>query len=328
MENRSGGWRRAASAFPNDDPRSRNLENGAARRTDTLLVRGAVLTLLIGCAAACASTTDAPVAGVGSESAGARVEVGLDNLNAVLWVQTAVEYRATALQAFQLGRRVLDEALDDPSWTAVPEQVGDVAGLPPAIILDIDETVLDNSFFEARLTLDKEVYSEALWDEWAMQQASTAIPGALGFLRYAVERGVTVFYVSNRRAHLEVATRANLEALGFPVSDDVDTLLLRGEIPAWEGSDKTPRWRSVASVYRVLLMFGDNMGDFSAAASGTVAARLAFAAQHEEYWGSRWITLANPTYGSFIGAVLDNDYRMSQEQQVELKKRALDPRRR
>jgi len=254
-------------------------------------------------------------------------EAGLDNLNAVLWTQTAVEYRATSLQAYALGRRVLDEALADVQWTAALEQTGDFAGLPPAIILDIDETVLDNSYFEARLTIDGEAYSDALWDAWVMQEAATPIHGAHDFLTDAAGRGVTVFYITNRRAHLEEATRANLAAEGFPLSDDVDTLLMRGEIPAWDTSDKTPRRRKVAADYRILLMFGDNMGDFTAASSGTVAERAAFAEAHNDFWGHRWITLANPTYGSFIGAVLDNDYSLSFEQQVAAKKMALDPSR-
>ncbi len=296
-----------------------------------LLVAAVMLPLAAG---ACASTSETRVEGPAGGATGGQqarpvaegaVDVGLENLNAVLWVQTAVEYRATSLQAFRLGRLALDQALRDPEWTAALEQSGDFAALPPAIILDVDETVLDNSFFEARLTLDNEVYSEALWDEWVFEEAATPIPGALDFINHAVDRGVTVFYVTNRRAHLEDATRANLEAVGFPLRDDIDDVLTRGEIPAWDGSDKTPRRQKIAAEYRILLMFGDNMGDFTAASSGTVAERRAFADRHGDYWGSRWITLANPTYGSFIGAVLDNDFSLTPEQQIAVKKRALDP---
>lgn len=255
-------------------------------------------------------------------------EVGVDNLNAVLWMQRAVEYRATSLQAYALARRVLDDALADPSWTAALEQTDAFGNLPPAVILDIDETVLDNSFFEARLTLDRQGYSSALWDAWAMQEAATPIPGARDFLEYAASRGVTIFYVSNRRAHLEDATRANLAAAGLPINGGVDTVLLRGEIPAWETSDKTPRRQVVVSSYRVLLMFGDNMGDFTSASDGTVAERAAFADAHAAWWGTRWITLANPTYGSFLDAVLGEAASASWERQVQVKKQSLDPRRR
>ena len=270
------------------------------------------------------ATGDQVVAGRQPTSA---VDIGLDNLNAVLWVQTAVEYRANSLQAYALAARVLDEALADRGWTAFLGQAEDFEDLPPAIILDIDETVLDNSYYEARLTLDHLTYGEDSWNDWVLQEAATSVPGAVEFIDYAASRGVTAFYVTNRRDHVEEATRNNLAEIGLSLDESTDTLLLRGEIPAWESSDKTPRWESVAAKHRILMMFGDNMGDFTAAAAGSVAERRAFADAHRDYWGTKWITLANPTYGSFIGAVLSNDFSLPVEQQIALKKRALDPKR-
>ncbi|MGD8328137.1 MAG: HAD family acid phosphatase [Acidobacteriota bacterium] len=307
-----------------------SLTHSVDRRQMGLLLTVPLLAALAtGCAAAREQPPAAEAPGPAAEQPGpaAGPAVGIDNLNAVLWVQSAVEYRATALQAYALARRALDDALADPGWTAASEQTGDYAALPPAIILDIDETVLDNSYYEARLTLDQQAYDEQSWDAWVRQRSSTAIPGARDFLEYAVSRGVTVFYVTNRRAHLEDDTRANLAAVGMPIEEDLDTLLMRDERPEWSPSDKSPRRRHVASDYRVLLMLGDNMGDFTDASSGTVAERAAFAEEHRDWWGTRWIVLANPTYGSFIGAVLDNDYSLSNAQQVEAKMRALDPRR-
>jgi acid phosphatase len=74
-----------------------------------------------------------------------------DLLNAVLWMQRSVEYKATALTAFALARIRLDQALADPKWTAIlpREQPVGVESLPPAVILDIDETLLDNSGYQA-----------------------------------------------------------------------------------------------------------------------------------------------------------------------------------
>ena len=267
------------------------------------------------------------VAAPAGEDGGSGAPAGLDNLNAVLWMQTAVEYRANSLQAYKWAGRVLDDALADPEWTALLGQTAGFEDLPPAVILDIDETVLDNSYYEARLTLDNEVYSDDTWDAWVLQGAATAIPGAVEFTSLASSRGVKVFYVTNRRAHLEAATRTNLAAVGVALDESTDTLLLRGERPEWESSDKTPRWESIGASHRILMMFGDNMGDFTAAAEGTVAERQAFADAHADYWGTKWMTLANPTYGSFIGAVLDNDFSLPVVRQAEIKKQALDPRR-
>lgn len=313
-------------------PSSSTKRRSCGRSRAAVRLGAAAFLLAAGLAACVSSQQAAPTAPTSAASppatsGGADEATGIDNLNAVLWVQTSVEYRATAQQAYELGRRVLDEALADPTWTAFPDPEDGYEDLPPAVILDIDETVLDNSPYEARLLLDGEAYDESSWADWVEQRVAEPIPGARQFVEYAEERGVTVFYVSNRRAPLEAATRANLAVEGFSLDSELDTVLLRGEVPEWEASDKSPRWQQVASAYRVLLMFGDNMGDFTEASSGSVAERAALALQHAEYWGTRWITLANPTYGSFIGAVLDNDFSLPYPQQVERKKRALDPRR-
>ncbi len=266
--------------------------------------------------------TDAPAA-----DGAAAVPAGLDNLNAVLWTQTAVEYQATSLQAYGLARRVLDEALADATWTAALEQTGDFTDLPSAVVLDIDETVLSNYAFEARLTVDEQAFSSELWDAWVQEVAAPAIPGALDFVNHAQSRGVTVFFITNRLSHLETATRDNLRDEGFSVPASPDTLLMRGERPGWESSNKTPRRAFVAQNYRILLQLGDNMGDFVGAADGTVVERRAFAEQHRDAWGSRWITLANPTYGSWLSVVLGDAASAPPAEQDRVKKAALDPQR-
>lgn len=113
-------------------------------------------------------------------------------------MQTAAEYRASAKQAYRLAELQLDVALRDPAWTAATEQTGDVSSLPPAVILDLDETVLDNSAFQARGVRDTSTYSEAAWNRWAEERKAGAIPGAIEFLTHAKSRGVAPFYVTNR----------------------------------------------------------------------------------------------------------------------------------
>ncbi|HUP65317.1 MAG TPA: 5'-nucleotidase, lipoprotein e(P4) family [Thermoanaerobaculia bacterium] len=223
-------------------------------------------------------------------------------LYSVLWVQTAGEYRALSRQAWAAARTALDHALADPSIVAVVEQPpGATAALPPALIVDIDETVLDNSAMEARLIEDRATFTPERWDEWVQERAATPVPGSLEFLRYAASRGVTVFYVSNREATQEAATRDNLVRLGYPVASEPDVVLLRGEIG--EGSEKTPRRASVASRYRVVLMAGDDLGDFLPNARVGVAEREEMVRRYESWWGTRWIVLPNPMYGSWEGAL-------------------------
>lgn len=239
-----------------------------------------------------------------------------DNLNAVLWVQTAAEYVGLTRQAYTTAQLALDEALEDPTWTASTEQMqlGDFENLPPAVILDVDETVLDNSAFQARLIQTGQSYSSAGWAAWTAEEAAPAVAGALSYCKEAAARGITVFYVTNRKAPEEAATRNNLKKLGFPLAEQTDVIITRGERPEWASSDKTPRREHVAKRYRILQLVGDNLGDFLEA-DGTPQERVAAANRYSDYWGMRWILLPNPTYGNWEGALFGGDHGLSAEQQ-------------
>ena len=239
-----------------------------------------------------------------------------DNLNAVLWVQTAAEYVGLTKQAYTTGQLALDEAIEDPTWTASTEQaqMADFGDLPPAVILDVDETVLDNSAFQARLIQSGTSYSSSTWAAWCAEEAAPAVPGALSYCKEAAARGITVFYVTNRKAAEEAATRNNLTKLGFPISEATDVVITRGEKPEWTSSDKTPRRMFVAKNYRILQLIGDNLGDFLEA-EGAPEARVAAANRYADYWGMRWIVLPNPTYGNWEGALFGGDRSLSAEQQ-------------
>jgi 5'-nucleotidase (lipoprotein e(P4) family) len=219
-------------------------------------------------------------------------------------MQTALEYEASALQAFRLAQMQVDVALGNPSWTAATEQTGDASRLPPAVIVDVDETVLDNSYYQARMIRDRTEYSDKTWDPWVEEARATAIPGAVEFARYAANKGITMFYVTNRLSKIEEPTRKNLAALGFPLAADVDTILTRGERPEWQASAKGPRRAHVARGYRILLLIGDDLGDFVADASGTVADRKSKTSAQEGWWGRRWIMIPNPSYGSWERSVI------------------------
>ena len=198
----------------------------------------AALLVSASCASHSTSTATAPPA------APSDTRATHENLNAVVWMQTAVEYEAAALQAYRTAQTQLDAALKDPSWTAAIEQTGDFGKLPPAVVLDIDETVLDNSFFQARQVRDRADYNEERWGAWVREARATAIPGAREFTQYAAKNGVAVFYVSNRMAPLEAPTRKNLAAQGFPLNDKMDAVLSRGERPEWAASAKGPDGRT------------------------------------------------------------------------------------
>src|SRR4029453_15189431 len=164
-----------------------------------------------------------------------------DLLNAVLWMQRSAELKASALTAFALARIRLDQGLPPPAWTGAPkEQTGAYQSLPPAVILDLDETILDNSGYQAWMTLRGTTFDPKTWNAYVNTVTSLAVPGALEFARYADAKGVKVFYVSNRAAEEEPATRKNLEKLGFPMGGAVDTMLMSRKQPDW-GSAKGTR---------------------------------------------------------------------------------------
>jgi 5'-nucleotidase (lipoprotein e(P4) family) len=247
-----------------------------------------------------------------------------DLLNAVLWMQRSVEFKASALTAFALARIRLDQALADPSWTGAPrEQTGAYQSLPPAVILDVDETILDNSGYQAWMALRGTSFDPRTWNAYVNTVTSLAIPGALEFARYADAKGVKVFYVSNRTAEEEPATRKNLEKLGFPMGGGVDTMLMTRKQPDW-GSAKGTRRAFVAKSYRVLLNVGDNLGDFVDDYRGTEAERMKVLEQHRERWGREWIVIANPAYGSFESAPFGHDFKLSDGERRRLKRAVLD----
>jgi acid phosphatase len=247
-----------------------------------------------------------------------------DLLNAVLWMQRSVEFKASALTAFALARIRLDQALADPSWTGAPtEQTGAYQSLPAAVIVDIDETILDNSGYQAWMTLKGTTFDPKTWNAYVKTVTSLPIPGALEFARYADAKGVKVFYISNRTAEEEPATRKNLEKFGFPMGGSTDTMLMAREQPDW-GSAKGTRRAHVARSYRVLLNIGDNFGDFLDEARGSEAERLKALEQHRDRWGREWIMIANPAYGSFESAPFNHDFKLSESARRTLKRGVLD----
>lgn len=257
----------------------------------------------------------------------AQSTASMDALNATAWMQTSVEYRALAVQAWRSARISLPRALKDRKWTAALEQTGPFKKLPPAIIVDVDETVLDNSPGQARFLLEGNGrYDRDTWMKWTAEKRARAVPGAAEFLSEAAARGVTVFYVTNRAAQEAADTKANLVAQGFPWKDQAaadigDTLLLAGEKPDWT-SDKSTRRAFVAKHYRILFLGGDDLNDFFPARL-TPEERASKAAAYEKWWGERWIILPNAMYGSWEDSLLEFNRKLTAAEAQAKKLKAL-----
>lgn len=235
-----------------------------------------------------------------------------DNLNATLWQQTAAEYRASTVQAFRAASAALPRALADPHWTAALEQrhtaAAHLATLPPAIIVDVDETVLDNSPSSARDIRDRNgVFDPKTWTQWTLEARARAIAGAREFLGEARARGVTVFYVTNRGPEEAEATRRNLVNEGFEVVDFDNrlipsALLVKDESKGWT-SDKKSRRAIVARNYRIIMLCGDDLNDFVSVYGMSREERTAIGGLYDAWWGERWIILPNPGYGTWERAL-------------------------
>jgi len=244
------------------------------------------------------------------------------NIMAVLFQQTAAERLAGSLQTFRSARQSLDKALADPTWSALPGQ--NIKGKKTAIIVDVDETVLDNTAYEARMILDGTKYPEG-WVSWGKEAAATEVPGAKDFLNYAASKDVTIFYVTNRVVELKEATKKNLTQLGIPWDQSKETILMRGE-NNWN-SDKGPRRALVGKDYRVLLMIGDNLGDFVDAKDNALGPnqRKDVVENYSDYWGVKWFMLQNIAYGDWEGALYDFDYSLSPDEVHNTRLESLEP---
>jgi acid phosphatase len=237
-------------------------------------------------------------------------------LNATLWQQTSAEYIGITNQVYRFARKSLDQALADTTWTAALEQTGDYSLLPPAVMLDIDETVLDNGPYEARIIKNLGRYSPSTFAEWCRDENAPSVPGVKSFLDYAVKQDVAVFYYSARREKLRDCTIRNMREIGLPLPEDSRLLLSNG-------TGKSGYREMIARHYRILLLVGDNLEDFVAGSKSDPASRRELALRHAERWGRQWIVLPNAIYGHWDAAIYNFDYQMPREQQLQLKIRQL-----
>lgn len=269
----------------------------AALTTSVLTTSALVVAALVIVSMACAPAAQA-----------AEPVVAREQLHSILWMQTADEYRANSLQAYRLATAKLASLKKTPGTAAVEQMAMEphrLARMPTAIVLDLDETVLDNSVYQARRAVAGLDYDEPSWQAWMQEAAATALPGAREFLWAAARAGHRIFYVTNRHCQpqfaraddpcpAKTATMRNLAALGLPFATDREAVSLRGERPGWEGGDKGVRRAWIAERYRIIALVGDDLRDF--------IDRPIFAARRAELeplFGLRWFILPNAMYGSW-----------------------------
>ncbi len=229
---------------------------------------------------------------------------------AVLYMQKAAEYRALAYQAFNLAHWRLDADFDKKNFKKLPQAE---RKMPRAVIVDIDETVLDNSPQQADLIKRRAPFNLNDWYAWGEKRSARAIPGAVDFLIYAASKGVKVFYISNRDEVQKQATIDNLKTAGFPDAT-ADTVRLRQ--PNEVG--KEARRQAIAAQYRIVMLIGDNLDDFSNIyEKKSIADRFGETDQTRELFGKKYIALPNAMYGTWESALYEYGRGLTDAQKSE-----------
>lgn len=222
-----------------------------------------------------------------------------EQIMSLLWMRSAAEYKALCYQAYNTAMTQVNYALT----------MRKPADKPLAIVLDCDETVVDNTQALGQAAADGNGQYVGLWWRNTVHEGkSLAMPGASEFLNSVQKKGVQVFYVSNRyEPYNYEATVSNLKALGFPSVDKEHVLLMT------DTGNKQPRYDAIASKYNVVVYMGDNLGDFPLPPTKTLVDRDSVTKANELKWGTKYIVFPNPVYGSWVSAIAKDYLTMTPE---------------
>lgn len=229
------------------------------------------------------------------------------NVMSVAWYQTSAEAKALYLQGYNTAQDKLDEKLKHHKGKK-----------KPAIVLDLDETVLDNSPYQAYASLKHKTFPEG-WHEWIAAGKAKPVYGAKEFLQYADKKGVEIFYVSDRDQKEDFkGTLKNMKDLDMPQSDK-HHILLKGE----NEKGKEERRAKVRKNHDLVMLFGDNILDFDDPKESTLKSRTDFVKKHKKDFGEKYIILPNPMYGSWEATLYNGNYDQSPEDINKLRKKEL-----
>ena len=201
--------------------------------------------------------------------------------HSMYWQKNAAEYHALCIQAYNLAKMKVDQALDTNSEK------------PLAIIADIDETVLNNLPYNEMLIETNTTFTQENWAAWVHKKTAVPIPGALEFYTYADSLGIEIIYVSNRRIENYEPTKTNLISAGFPFDDDT-IMLLRDK-----DGNKEAR-RNQLTNFNIALILGDNLADFDARFyKQPNEVRIERLNDTSALFGEKFILIPNLIYGSW-----------------------------
>ncbi|QGH59865.1 5'-nucleotidase, lipoprotein e(P4) family [Serratia proteamaculans] len=225
---------------------------------------------------------------------------------ALNWFQQSGEYQALSHQAFNSAKLAFDQAKATP-------------GKKKAVVVDLDETMLDNSPYSGWQAQQGQPFAAATWAKWSQAEQAGAVPGAVKFARYVNSHQGTMFYVSNRKQSEYAATVANMQKLGFTGMSE-KTVLLSGDT-----SNKQPRFDAIKNAgYDIVVYAGDNLNDFGTATyHKDNAQRRAFVADNQSKFGTEYIVLPNPLYGDWESGMAQDYNKLTPEQKLLIRQQAI-----
>ena len=196
--------------------------------------------------------------------------------NDIRWVTNSSEYK------------ILCEQIYKNAWDNLSLILKD-ANEQSAIIMDLDETVLDNSKYQIGLVKKNESYNPESWSLWVNINEAELVPGAKEFIDSVHKTNVRIIFLSNRMAKNELPTIENMKALN--IYDDDDAFLLRIDKPdkkhirRAEVIEGTGRMKEIGPM-NVLAYFGDARHDFPDPSNNYI-------------FGQNMFMLPNPMYGKW-----------------------------
>ena len=203
-------------------------------------------------------------------------------LLSTVWFQKSAEVVALYHQGYNIAKMRIDQAIKTKS------------AKPYAVVLDIDETVLNNSPYEAWCVKFDSAFSPLSWNKWIISASAKPLPGAVEFTNYAKKNNVEVFYISNRDKHQLTQTILNLQNAGFPNANSSFVLLKDST------SNKSFRRAKVREKYNITLLLGDNLGDFAHLFDNRPnGVAVDSVTKYKSMFGDKYVILPNPMYGSW-----------------------------
>ena len=219
-----------------------------------------------------------------------KANLGNQNNMAVAWYQNSAEAKALYLQGYNSAKTQLDKEIKKNKGKH-----------KLAIALDLDETVLDNSPYQGYASIHNKPFPEG-WHEWVQAAKAKPVYGAKEFLKYADKKGVDIYYISDS---IPQAKKSHI--------------LLKGK----DDKSKESRRQMVQKDHKLVMLFGDNLLDFTDPKEATAESREALIEKHKDDFGKKYIIFPNPMYGSWEATIYNNNYKASDKAKDKLRKNAI-----